>query len=446
MQVPHNIRSQCGQNLHTDFVRKIHEFLTVKGHTSVDTRVPLSLVGAALAHLKPADNPAFKWSQLFAAHPSLFQMLDVHVPGKATIYAIPMQNQRHLPQGGPKVPAPSKKSPGLVPGSTAGPAWAAGLEQRSFSAKALLHRMKSFFSRHWQIFPMILMFSIILAAWALVSVNQATQTTLSAEKKAEAADQARQIAENKERLLNRMREEAEQAKADAEARGAAEAKTSIAAAQAQAAAADAAREIAESREKEHSKKRKEAEEKAADAQKAKSAAAAQAAAADAAREIAESREKEHSKKRKEAEEKAADAQKAKSAAAAQAAAADAAREIAESREKEHSKKRKEAEEEAADAQKAKSAAAAQAAAADAAREIAESRERLKNQKLEAAEKQAATAKKEADMAKQAKADSDAKAASAEKQRHLTEKKVARIMDNQWCGLSVCAYRQRAIEA
>jgi hypothetical protein len=404
MQVSHNIRSQCGQNLHTDFVRKIHEFLTVKGHTSVVTRVPLSLVGAALAHLKPADNPAFKWSQLFAAHPSLFQMLDVHVPGKAAIYALPMQNQRHRPQGGLKVPAPSKKSPGLVPGSTAGSAWASGLEQRSFSAKALPHRMKSFFSRHWQIFPMILMFSIILAASALVFVNQATQTTLSAEKKAEAADQARQIAENKERLLNRMREEAEQAKADAEARSAAEAKTSIAAAQAQAAAADAAREIAESREKEHSKKRKEAEKKAADAEKEKSAAAAQAAAADAAREIAESREKEHSKKRKEAEE------------------------------------------EAAYAQKEKSAAAAQAAAADAAREIAESRERLKNQKLEAAEKQAATANKEADMAKQAKAASDAKAASAEKQRHFAEKKVARIMDNQWCGLSVCAYRQRAIEA
>ena len=70
------------------------------------------------------------------------------------------------------------------------------------------------------------MVSIILAA---------SQVTRSAEKKAEAADQARQVAENRERLLNRMLEEAEQAKADAEARAADEAK-SRAAAQAPAAA------------------------------------------------------------------------------------------------------------------------------------------------------------------------------------------------------------------
>ena len=87
-----------------------------------------------------------------------------------------------------------------------------------------------------------------------------------------------------------------------------------------------------------------------------------------------------------------------------------------------------------------------AEAADQARQIAESREKLKNQKLEEAEKQAATAKKEAAIAKEAKAESDTKAASSEKLRQTAEKKFARITDNQWCGLSVCAYRQRAIEA
>jgi Mg-chelatase subunit ChlD len=137
MQVSHNISS--GQILHTDFARKLHEFLIVNGHTSVDTRMLLSQLGAALAHLKPAD-PAFKWSQLFAAHPSLFQMLDLHVPGKATIYALPKQNHHHRPQG-QMVHAPSKKSPqsssALVSaGSTAGSALAVGLEQRGFSAKA----------------------------------------------------------------------------------------------------------------------------------------------------------------------------------------------------------------------------------------------------------------------------------------------------------------------
>ena len=143
MQVSHNISS--GQILHTDFARKLHEFLIVNGHTSVDTRMLLSQLGAALAHLKPAD-PAFKWSQLFAAHPSLFQMLDLHVPGKATIYALPKQNHHHRPQG-QMVPAPSKKSPqsssALVSaGSTAGSALAVGLEQRSFSGKALSNQIE----------------------------------------------------------------------------------------------------------------------------------------------------------------------------------------------------------------------------------------------------------------------------------------------------------------
>jgi Mg-chelatase subunit ChlD len=137
MQVSHNISS--GQFLHIDLARKLQEILIINGHTAVDTRILLSQFGAAIAHLKPAD-PAFKWSLLFASHPSLFQMLDLHVPGKATIYALPPQNQRHRPQG-QMVPAPSKKLPqsssALVPaGANPASALAVGLQQRGFSGKA----------------------------------------------------------------------------------------------------------------------------------------------------------------------------------------------------------------------------------------------------------------------------------------------------------------------
>ena len=271
----------------------------------------------------------------------------------------------------------------------------------------------SFFRRNWQMVLMILMVSI----FAFVSVNRAKRDILSAETKAAAADQARQIADE-------MREEAQkeaalalqakaiaqQEKANAEAKAAAEAK-SRAAAQAQAEAEANARAHAEKREQQHKDKLRTAEKEAAISE-AKAAAEAER----------------------------------KTAAQVQAAAAETARQIAESREKEHKNKRQEAEKEAADARKAKATVEADAAAADRARQNAESREKLNSLKLDAAEKETAIAKK-AKAASEAKATSEAEArAEAEKQRHYAEKKVARIIGSSWCGLSVCAYRQKAIEA
>ena len=85
----------AGQNLYSDSARAAHDFLSRNGHTSVSTRILLSQLGASLAPLKPAES-SFKWSQVFAAHPELFQMLDLELPGKAAIYAL--SSQRHRPQ------------------------------------------------------------------------------------------------------------------------------------------------------------------------------------------------------------------------------------------------------------------------------------------------------------------------------------------------------------
>ena len=93
MQAFHNTASS-GHNLHSDLARSAHEFLCRNGNSSVDSRILLSQLGAALAHLKPVD-PTFKWSHVFAAHPHLFQMLDLHVPGKATIYAVASLASQH---------------------------------------------------------------------------------------------------------------------------------------------------------------------------------------------------------------------------------------------------------------------------------------------------------------------------------------------------------------
>jgi hypothetical protein len=106
----------AGQNLYSDFARAAHDFLSRNGHTSVGTRILLSQLGAALAPLKPAD-ASFKWSQVFAAHPQLFQMLDLELPGKATIYALPSQRQRPQSHRAPATPsaAAAPSSTALVP-------------------------------------------------------------------------------------------------------------------------------------------------------------------------------------------------------------------------------------------------------------------------------------------------------------------------------------------
>ena len=46
----------------------------------VDSRILLSALGAALNHHKPAD-PTFKMGQCLSAFPSLFQILELKVPG-----------------------------------------------------------------------------------------------------------------------------------------------------------------------------------------------------------------------------------------------------------------------------------------------------------------------------------------------------------------------------
>jgi hypothetical protein len=123
----------AGQNLR-DLAHAAHEFLSRNGNTSVDRRILLSQVGAALSHLKPAD-PSFKWSQIFAAHPHMFQMLD-HQPGQvssATIYALPSHRHRQQNQFMPV--AATSSSSALVPaGSNAGSGLALGLVQRGFAS------------------------------------------------------------------------------------------------------------------------------------------------------------------------------------------------------------------------------------------------------------------------------------------------------------------------
>lgn len=111
-----------GQNIYSDAARAAHDFLSRNGHTSAGTRILLSQLGAFLAPLKPAD-ASFKWSQVFTAHPQLFQMLDLELPGKATIYAIP--SQRHRPQSHRATAAPASaaiaaSSSALVPVSAIG--------------------------------------------------------------------------------------------------------------------------------------------------------------------------------------------------------------------------------------------------------------------------------------------------------------------------------------
>jgi Mg-chelatase subunit ChlD len=128
-----SMQASQGQNLHTDSARAAHEFLLRSGHTSVDTRILLSQLGDALVSIKPND-PSFKWSQLFVAHPDLFQMVDRHLPGKATIYAIPARPQRPSNQ---LVRAASSAQPHstLVPAASRSPsALAVGLTQRGFAA------------------------------------------------------------------------------------------------------------------------------------------------------------------------------------------------------------------------------------------------------------------------------------------------------------------------
>jgi hypothetical protein len=106
MQFSHTFSS--GQNL-ADFARTAHAFLCRNGNTTVDSRVLLSHLGSALAHLKPAD-PSFKWSIVFDAHPHLFQMLDRHLPGKAAIYAISGPQHRPQPAAEPAAAMASSSS------------------------------------------------------------------------------------------------------------------------------------------------------------------------------------------------------------------------------------------------------------------------------------------------------------------------------------------------
>jgi Mg-chelatase subunit ChlD len=77
-----------GHNLYSDLATSAHQFLSSNGHTSVDRSLLLSKLGDALKPLKPANDAAFRWKNVFAAHPHLFQLLDPQGLAGA-IYAIP---------------------------------------------------------------------------------------------------------------------------------------------------------------------------------------------------------------------------------------------------------------------------------------------------------------------------------------------------------------------
>jgi len=85
--LPANQLVPAGDNFGA-FAQAAHKFLQDAGHTSVDNRLLLSTLGAALAHLKPKDG-SFRLGQCLSAFPALFQILELSVPGKATIYALP---------------------------------------------------------------------------------------------------------------------------------------------------------------------------------------------------------------------------------------------------------------------------------------------------------------------------------------------------------------------
>ena len=115
----HSVNSLSnGRNLYSDLATSAHQYLSRNGHTSVETRILLSQLGAALSHLKPAGDPTFKWKNVFAANPRHFQLIDAQSKVGA-IYAL-VQNHRAAPAPNPEpqdhrhrlqlVPAPAKPS------------------------------------------------------------------------------------------------------------------------------------------------------------------------------------------------------------------------------------------------------------------------------------------------------------------------------------------------
>jgi Mg-chelatase subunit ChlD len=132
-----------GHNLYSDLAMSAHQFLSRNGHTSVDRPILLSQLGDALKPLKPANDAAFRWKNVFAAHPHLFQLLDPQGLAGA-IYAIPQpatpryrvepqvyQHQHQL------VHVPRKQHSALVAaGPASGGALTAGLVQRGYTPAA----------------------------------------------------------------------------------------------------------------------------------------------------------------------------------------------------------------------------------------------------------------------------------------------------------------------
>lgn len=94
------------------FAEVAYQFLRAGGHISVESRLLLSALGAALTHLKP-NNSEFRVGKCLSAFPELFQILELKIPGKATIYALPLGQL--LPQ--PKK-APSRSALQLTPATT----------------------------------------------------------------------------------------------------------------------------------------------------------------------------------------------------------------------------------------------------------------------------------------------------------------------------------------
>jgi Mg-chelatase subunit ChlD len=109
------------------FAEVAYQFLRAGGHISVESRLLLSALGAALTHLKP-NNPEFRLGKCLSAFPELFQILELKIPGKATIYAHPLGQL--VPQ---TKKAPSRSALQLTLGCAKSPAVVSQLTGRGFA-------------------------------------------------------------------------------------------------------------------------------------------------------------------------------------------------------------------------------------------------------------------------------------------------------------------------
>ena len=128
MQSTFNFSNASGNNFQ-EFADAAYKFLEERGHTSVDNRILLSALGAALSHLKP-DDKTFKLGACLSAFPALFQILELKVPGKATVYALARNQLVHVPRTKKFAPQPGHQL-AVTQGSAGGGSCSALISQLS---------------------------------------------------------------------------------------------------------------------------------------------------------------------------------------------------------------------------------------------------------------------------------------------------------------------------